>query len=157
MSRLAIVLVACLCGFASAQEANPIHWKFTRPRIQAKAGAMIPVPVSATIDVGWHLYSLKKLEDGPVPTTIAVAPGQPFRLDGEIKSSDPIPVDDPTLGMRVELYVGQADFVIPVRVDDDASAGPQTLKVSARYQTCNESICLPPKTVTIEVPVTVSR
>jgi thiol:disulfide interchange protein DsbD len=157
MSRLALILLAFLCSPAGAQEADPIHWKSTSSRIQAKAGALIRVPLSAAIDVGWHLYSLKKLDNGPVPTTIAVAAGRPFRLDGEIESSDPIPMSDSQLGMTVELYLVKADFVLPVRIANDASAGPHTLKVSVRYQTCSEKICLPPKTVTIEVPVTVSR
>jgi thiol:disulfide interchange protein DsbD len=156
MSRLVLVLLACLCSPAGAQEADPIHWKSTTLRIQSKAGALIRVPLSAAIDVGWHLYSLKKLEGGPVPTTITVAPGT-FRLEGEIKSSDPIPMNDSQLGMTVELYLVRADFVLPVRIANDASAGPHTLKVSVRYQTCSEKICLPPKTVTIDAPVTVSR
>ena len=79
------------------------------------------------------------------------------RLDGEIESSDPIPMNDSRLGMTVELYLVKADFVLPVRIATDASAGPHTLKVSVRYQTCSEKICLPPKTKTIEVPATVSR
>jgi DsbC/DsbD-like thiol-disulfide interchange protein len=157
MSRLVLVLLACLCRPAGAQEADPIHWKTTTSRIQAKAGALIRVPLSAAIDMGWHLYSLKKLEGGPVPTTITVAAGRSFKLDGEIESSDPIPMNDSQLGMTVELYVVKADFVLPVRIASDASAGPHTLKVSVRYQTCSEKICLPPKTVTIEAPVTVSR
>ena len=157
MSRLALLLLTCLCSPAGAQEADPVHWRSSGSRIQARAGALIRVPISAAIDIGWHLYSLKKLDGGPVPTTVAVAAGRPFRLDGEIESSDPIPMDDPQLGMTVELYLVRADFVLPVRIASDAAAGPHTLKVSVRYQTCSEKICLAPKTAAIEVPVTVSR
>lgn len=156
MIKGAMVLAACLCQ-ASAQEANPILWKFAGPRIQAKAGSLIRVPVEATIEAGWHLYSLKKLEGGPIPTSLTVPAGQPFRTEGKIESPDPIPMDDPNFGMTLELYLGKVRFVLPVRVGTDAAAGPQSLKIAARYQTCSDKICLPPKTVAVEVPVTVTQ
>ena len=140
-----------------AQEANPIHWKAAGTSYQTKPGALLQVPVVAAIDEGWHLYSLKKLEGGPIPTTISIAAGQPFRLDGKIDSPEPIPTDDPNFGMTVEYFLQSARFVLPVRVAADALPGKQVLKITARYQTCNEKICLPPKIATMEVPVTVTK
>jgi len=35
------------------------------------------------------------------------------------------------------------------------SWGAQTLTVSASYQSCNDKLCLPPKTVKVQLPVTV--
>ena len=157
MMRAGLAVLVLLSAAASAQEPNPIHWKPGSASIPAKAGALIAVPVVATIDSGWHLYSLKKLEGGPIPTTLAVAAGQPFRLEGKIESPEPIPMDDPNFGMTVEFYLGKAQFVLPVRVAAETPAGQQTLKVTARYQTCSEKICLAPKSVTVEVPVTVGK
>jgi thiol:disulfide interchange protein DsbD len=157
VTRAALVVLACLCAAAPAEEANPIHWKAGRAPVQAKAGGLIFVPVVASIDAGWHLYSLKKLDGGPIPTTLAIAPGQPFRLDGKIESPEPILMDDPNFGMTVEFYLETARFVVPIRVAPDTPAGQQTLKLTARYQTCSEKLCLPPKTVTLEVPVAISR
>ena len=59
--------------------------------------------------------------------------------------------------MEVELYEGGAAFSLPLKVAPGAAAGAQTLVVNAQAQSCNNSICLPPATVKVELPVTVAR
>jgi hypothetical protein len=66
-------------------------------------------------------------------------------------------MDDPHFGMTVEFYLGSAQFDLPVRVAADVTPGEHVLKVSARYQTCSAKLCLPPKNVTVEVQVAVSK
>ena len=50
-----------------------------------------------------------------------------------------------------------AQFVLPVSVAAGTAAGKRTLSVEARYQVCNATICLPPETITLKVPVTITR
>jgi hypothetical protein len=97
------------------------------------------------------------VEDGPVATRIWVADGQPFQLADSIKSSPPETLQDPSFNMEVELYEGEASFLLPLKVAAGAPAGAQTLIVNASYQSCNNKICLPPKTVKVELPVTVAK
>jgi hypothetical protein len=59
--------------------------------------------------------------------------------------------------MEVELCEGEATFTPPVRIAAGAAGGSQTLLVSASYQSCNNKICLPPKTVKMEVPIAVGK
>jgi Disulphide bond corrector protein DsbC len=59
--------------------------------------------------------------------------------------------------MEVELYEGEATFTLPVGIAAGAAGGSQTLLVSASYQSCNNKICLPPKTVKMEVTVPVGK
>jgi hypothetical protein len=37
----------------------------------------------------------------------------------------------------------------------NAKPGPATLMVNARYQACDNKLCLPPRTVKLELPVEV--
>ncbi len=83
--------------------------------------------------------------------------GQPFSLAGAVQAPEPQVIQDATFGMEVELYEGEAVFALPVKVAPDAALGPQKLIVSASYQSCNNKICLPPKTVKLELPVTIAR
>src|SRR5262249_32880500 len=106
---------------------------------------------------GWHLYSLKPMAEGPIPTRIWVAEGQPFQLSAAIKAPEPQTVQDPSFNMEVELYEGEAGFTLPVKGATGAPAGPHTLAINASYQSCSNKICLPPKTVKIEVPVAVAK
>ena len=81
----------------------------------------------------------------------------PFALAGAIQAPDPQVMQDPSFGMEVELYEGEAVFTLPVRVASGASPGTQKLVVSASYQSCNNRLCLPPKTAKVEVPITVAK
>ena len=122
-----------------------------------KAGARFTLKLTADVQEGWHLYSLKPMAEGPIPTRIWIAEGQPFALAGAIQRPRRRCSRIPSFGMEVELYEGEAVFSLPVRVAAGATPGAQKMVVSAAYQTCNNKLCLPPKTVKVEVPVTVAK
>jgi DsbC/DsbD-like thiol-disulfide interchange protein len=156
MRRLffAAAMAACL----AAAPADPVAWKLQNPpAVPVKAGARFNVKLLAEVQDGWHLYSLKPMAEGPIPTRIWIAEGQPFSLAGAVQSPDPQVMQDPSFGMEVELYEGEAVFTLPVRVASGASPGSQKLVVSASYQSCNNKLCLPPKTVKVELPITIGR
>ena len=44
-----------------------------------------------------------------------------------------------------------------MRIAPAAPGGVRTLVVSASYQSCNNKICLPPKTVKVEAPITIGK
>ena len=66
-------------------------------------------------------------------------------------------MQDPSFGMEVELYEGEAVFTLPVKLAAGVAPGSQKLIVSASYQSCNNKLCLPPKTVKVELPVTIGK
>jgi thiol:disulfide interchange protein DsbD len=141
----------------AAAPPNPVAWKLEAPGKPVKAGARFTVKLTARIQEGWHVYSMKPIEDGPVPTRIWLAEGQPFRLSGSIKADEPQTLEDPTLHMEVELYEGGAAFSLPLRVAPGTAAGTRNLVVNAQSQSCNNSMCLPPATVKVEIPLAVVR
>jgi len=151
---LSITLGVLLC--AHAQETPPVKWSIATPPVEsAKVRSTIKVRVAAEVPAGWHLYSLKEVEDGPIPTKITVAEGQPFRQAGDIEAPGPLIAHDPNFDKDLEYYEGEVEFVVPVEITMAAAPGRQTLTITARYQTCNDKLCLPPKTVKLELPVTV--
>jgi len=156
MRKLFCTVLAAVC--LAAAPPNPVAWKLSdAPAKPVKAGARFTVKLTAAIQPGWHIYSLKPLEDGPVPTRIWLAQGQPFQLAGPIKGDEPQTRQDPTLHMDVELYEGSAAFSLPLKVAPGTAQGAQNLVVNAQTQSCNNSMCLPPATVKVEIPVTVAR
>ena len=136
--------------------ADPVAWKVKAPTAAVKAGARFTVKLTAEVAEGWHLYSLKPMPEGPIPTRIWISDGQPFKLVGAIQASRPEVMQDPSFGMEVESYEGEAEFGLPVQVAAGA-AGAQNLVISASYQSCNNKLCLPPKTVRVEVLVVVGK
>ena len=64
---------------------------------------------------------------------------------------------DTTFGMELELYEGEVEFTLAVRVVPGAAPDTHNLVVSAFCQSCNNKLCLPPKTMKAEVPVTIGK
>lgn len=143
-----VVMAACCLG----QGEDAVKWTL-RTDGAARAGGKVKAVLHASIREGWHLYSMKELDGGPRPTRISLAGGRPFMLAGRIEAPEPLVLHDGNFDMDVEFYVGSADFTLPLAVAADARPGKQTLTVTAHYQACNDRMCLPPKSVTVEAPV----
>ena len=150
--RLAALLLA-VAALPAAE--NPVAWSFkTMPKKPVKAGATLRLRLLATIERGWHLYALDQPAGGPIATEISLAGGLPFEL-GAVTGSKPHLLFDPNFDMQVGFYTDKVEFNVPVKAAPDARPGRRTLRVEARYQSCSGTLCLPPKTVTLEVPVDV--
>lgn len=147
------MLPTLLLAFA----ATAVQWTLTTPAPSVKPGAKVEVVLDAAITGGWHLYSLKKVEGGPIATTITLPAGQPFSLAGAITASPAESKYDETFQMDVETYSDSATFRLPIEVAKDAPAGPANLTVNVRFQACDDKQCLPPRTVKVELPLTIQR
>jgi len=153
-----LLMTATMAALLMAAPVDPVAWKLQNaPAAPVNAGARFNVKLLAEVQDGWHFYSLKPLAEGPIPTRIWIAEGQPFSLAGAVQSPDPQVMQDPSFGMEVELYEGEAVFMLPVRVAPGAPPGAQKLAVSASYQSCNNKLCLPPKTVKVELPIAIGK
>ena len=109
--------------------------------------------ISATIEGGWYMYSITQPPGGPIQTRIALGEG-PFKV-GSVSGPKPKVKMDPNFKMNTESYTGSAVFNIPFTVIAGTPEGPQTLNASIRYQVCNDTVCLPPKTVKLSSAVTI--
>jgi thiol-disulfide isomerase/thioredoxin len=152
-SALCALILSIGYTTAAGQDADPIHWKAADPITNAKPGATFKVRIIATIDEGWHLYSPDQPSGGPIPTRLAVASDQKFKLTGDIEVPPPEVAFDPNFNLETQIYEHEVTFGLPVQAEADAPTGDNRLVVTAFYQTCNDKTCLPPKLVKIEVPV----
>jgi thiol:disulfide interchange protein DsbD len=137
---------------------EPVKWsmKASLPDKSLKPGAKFDLQLTATIEEGWHLYSLDQEEGGPTPTRILMPADQPFEQAGAIESSEPKTAMDPNFNLMTQYYEDTASFTIPVKVAATAAAGKSQVKVNVSFQTCNDELCLPPKTIKLTVDVNVS-
>ena len=60
-----------------------------------------------------------------------------------------------TLEEKVGLMAGSAAFTLRLTLDKNANPGAQILRVLIKYQSCNDRLCLPPRTDAVNVPVAV--
>lgn len=142
---------------SSGVQLNPIKWslKLDAPSALFKVGEQFRVLLTAEIEDGWHLYSIEEIERGPRPTRISLAADQPFEL-AEIEAPEPQSAFDENFGIPTQFYEHAVTFILPVTVAAKAPAGKRKLIVQARYQTCTDKLCLPPKLVKTEVEVEIA-
>jgi len=137
---------------------SPITWelKAETPARPLKLGETFAAQLTAQIAAGWHLYSPDQSADGPRPTRITLPAEQPFKLAGEMEAPPPRTAFDENFGFETSFYENSATFTLPVRVTEDALPGRYQLRINAYFQTCNDRLCLPPKTIQLVAAINVA-
>ncbi|MFB3855272.1 MAG: cytochrome c biogenesis protein CcdA [Vicinamibacterales bacterium] len=154
---VAAAVAAALLAVAAASYAqeNPVKWAASSETATVKPGQSFRVSFVATLDEGWHIYSMTQ-PPPPIATRISVAKNQPYVLDGTVQGPPAETVHDPSFGIDAEYYSGVSEFIVPVKAAENAASGKMPVKVQAYFQSCNDQFCLPPKTVTVEVPMEIA-
>jgi DsbC/DsbD-like thiol-disulfide interchange protein len=103
------------------------------------------------VDPGWHVYGLP-IPEGYTPLQVEVEPMPGLEVgDPEYPPADPFRVEG--LNEEFAVHQGQVKIPIPFAVNVPAGTGAITLKIRIGYQLCSREECLPPASLTIEVPL----
>ncbi len=142
-------------GPTGAQAPNPVAWVVkTAPHGNVKPGSKFAVSVVGTVQTGWHLYAMEEPDGGPIATQVGLAEGDPASVL-RVSASKPQTIHDDALQLDTGVYLTTAEFTLSLKAATAPSHDP--LHVLVRYQTCNNKVCLPPRTQTIEVPVRIGQ
>jgi len=149
-------LAACMAAVTLAQNVgqqrlDPVQWSMTSSTEAARAGATVPLHLTAKIDPGWHLYSLT-IPKHLYPTKLTLT-DNPSVESYTVYQPKPVRTMDPNLKEEVETFSNQAEFWIPATLKNDA-AGPVELTAQVRYRACDDKQCLNPKTKTATFKLT---
>ena len=137
--KIALLVCGLFSGMLYAQEKEPVSFKIESKKISATEYDIV---FNATIDEGWHLYSIKQGGDGgPNPTAIILNPSADYELAGKLKESTPIEEMDKVFEMQVHFFKHKATFTQRIKVKTD-----KTFKVSGKYefQVCTDEKCMFP-------------
>ncbi len=142
-----IAAVLCLPVFAVAQ--NPVSWSLESDAKgkSLKPGEKFSATLKAAIEGKWYLYAVEQPAGGPFPTKITVTENLPFEIEGKISSSAPVTKFDPNFGIETKTFSEKAEFTIPLKTTAETSG--DALAINVRFQVCDDSVCLPPKTVKV--------
>ena len=108
--------------------------------------------VTITFDKGWHGYvdNEANKKDGFIPTTVSFEPSIWLKPVGEIK------MPKASFKGLAKVYKGTVTFKQEFKIDRNKlrekgayskMMEELTMKAKVRYQTCDDNICLPPKSV----------
>ena len=157
--ELWLLVSLCLCAASAAQApVQPVQWTgAVTPKTAVKPGTSIDIELSAEVQEGWHVYGLTQLPGGPTPLRVSVDANEAARGTGAATGTAPLKKHDTAFDLDTEVYERSFALHLPVQVDEHAAARRQTVPVSVRFQSCNDRVCLPPRTVHISVPIEISQ
>ena len=123
----------------------------------AQQGSTFQAAVVMDIPRGMHVNSNKPLGKYAVPTVVKVDAPKGLRVT---------PVSYPRGSVRefrfggseaerLAVYEGRAIFRFNVSVAPGQSLGVETVRVSVRFQSCNDEVCFPPATRELTLPIAI--
>ncbi len=133
-----LILAGLSC--ASGQGAGHVAWTLAAEPSTARPGGRVLLRVAGKIDAGWHLYSAST--PNGIPTSFQVGPENVVE-GSRLLEPPPKRAYDKNFQSDTETYEGDVTFLLDVRLKSDAPAGPAELTVKGRYQTCNDTQCVP--------------
>lgn len=134
-----LLILSVSVVFVQAQIINPVSWSFSQKKISETE---FELHFSATIDKGWHLYSNKLPEGGPIATSIQYENTEGFEIIGSIVTiPEAEKVFDATFNMDLEYFGNKAEFIQKIKLN---SADIKTVSGFVEYMSCNDETCTPP-------------
>lgn len=145
MKKILLLLTVLLSiGALKSQVQNPVAWQANYKSISATEGEII---ITATIEKGWHTYSQKESNAGPIPTSFKFTPSKDFELVGKTEESNAHEEYVKAFEAKIFVFNGKAEFKQKIKVKKKGV--PIAIKVD--YMCCNDAMCLPPKTIDLIV------
>lgn len=123
--------------------------------ITAKQGAAIQVPLSVTVAPGYHVNSNAPTDPYLIGLRLTWSPGP---LEGaEIRFPEAQTEKFGFSETPISVFAGEFQIVTKFKVAENAPPGLGLAAGKLRYQACNDRMCLPPKTLEVDLPVEITR
>ncbi len=124
---------------AVGQLTNPVSWSFDHKEVSENSYELY---FDATIEDGWHLYSDKIPEGGPIATSVQFENTPDIKVVKEFTPTrEATKVFDPTFNMDLEYFGGEVRFMMKIEADP-AVVGE--LAGFVEYMSCDDESCTPP-------------
>lgn len=136
-----IFLLTAIRSFAAP--VDPVKWTVEVNAADATSGTIV---WTASIEPGYHIYGMKAVPDGPVPTSIKTVPADGLTLEGDILPSRPAnSYTDRMFDLNLSEWSGTVSFSQKYRLDPGVTG--VTVHSSVTYMACQDKSCTAPKTI----------
>ncbi len=142
---LGLVLFSSLINLS--QTADPVHWTVSYTSISATEGEVI---IRATIDKNWHIYSQRATDAGPIPTSFSFTPSKQYALMGKTEENNAHEEFDKAFDAKIFVFNDKAEFKQKIKLRSKAGF---SIPFKVEFMSCNDMMCLPPKTIELNVKV----
>lgn len=126
--------------FGNAQVYDPVDFTF---KVKQLPNNEAELQMSATIEKGWHVYSLIiPAESMVIPTEISFEKSSDYELIGAVKEPKPIDEYDKNAGEKLRFHEDEVTFTQRIRIK---SKKDFSVKGELSFMVCNDKMCLPPE------------
>ncbi|MBI3518768.1 MAG: thiol:disulfide interchange protein [Bacteroidetes bacterium] len=136
LKKLSLLLLLLITG-SSVLFSQELHsqWTFTAKKITE---CEYDLQFNASINEGWHIFSLQVPPDGPLPTVFKFKKKDGIELVGKMTQSKPIVEYDKIFDAKLEYYEHSATFTQRIRLKTDKKV---TIQGEYEYQICTDAKC----------------
>ena len=120
-------------------------------KVNGKRNSELTAKLAVSLGPGYHINSNTPHENYLIPVKLTwtaaplelVAVNYPKPHDEKYQFSD----------QPLSVFTGNFEIATKFKVPPDAASGPAILAGKLRYQACNNTMCFPPKTVEVKLPL----
>lgn len=134
---LAITVLVASSSLLKAQVEDPVSWNYKAKNIE---GNKYEITINASIDQGWHLYSISLPEGGPIATTFTFKQTPDFKLVGKVKELTKSTTEhDAIFNLDLSFFAKEATFSQVVEL---VNASSTEINGNIEYQACFSDKCI---------------
>jgi thiol:disulfide interchange protein DsbD len=139
-----------LCSFISATflstaQQDPVAWEARYVSSSPSEGEIV---ITGKIEKGWHIYSQRPTDAGPIPTSFTLMPSTGFTLVDQPIEEGAQEEFDKAFGAKI--YVFNQRAVLKQKIKLNGKPG-FPIHVQLEFMSCNDMMCLPPKIIELTV------
>jgi hypothetical protein len=147
-------LVGFFSVVALVAQMAPVVTIAPQPTVKAKRGAPATVTLKVSLPAGFHMNSNTPTEANLIPLTLKWT-GGPLEGGAITYPKPELETYTCTAGKPISVVTGAFEVTTKFQVPAAAAAGPAAQTGTLKYQACNDRMCFPPKTIPVNVTVSV--
>ena len=148
MKKLFALFIGVICLVnVNAQVQNPVSWTTSYKSTSATEGE---ITIIAKIEKGWHTYSQRPTDAGPISTTFTFPPSSQYKLVDKTEEIGSHEEFDKAFDAKIFVFTDKAEFKQKIKLTGKAGF---ELLFNVECTICNDNMCLPPKIMDLKVKV----
>ncbi|WP_179862352.1 protein-disulfide reductase DsbD family protein [Longibacter salinarum] len=134
--------------------ASNVMWRAEARPQTVRPGETVTLRLEAEIRGDWHMYALDSPVGQALNVTVDSLPDG-VAADPSLRQSPPDKEFDPNFQDEAYFFDESAEVRTAIRVSDGVEQGSHTLGGDIRYMVCNDDLCMPPRTTSFTVRVSI--
>jgi DsbC/DsbD-like thiol-disulfide interchange protein len=142
------IFLMAICLFMlnriNAQILHPVKWSYGSKKTGNNEAVLF---FKATIENGWHIYSVNQKDGGPVKTSFIFNPATGYSLAGNIHEPIPVTKYEKSFAINVSYFLNTVTFQQKIKL----TTNHPIVKGTLNFMVCNDQRCLPPEDVEFSI------